>query len=141
MDTKKLEALAAAVQYGSFTRAAEALGYTQSGMTHMMNSLERDIGFPVLLRGRALAEDAAICDAIRAIAALSPFRYMVTRGGFAMSVAMTNCGAAGWSVTAGATAISPQIRRSARPGLPCSHLSHTRPQAKRASTAFPPMSA
>ena len=40
MDTKKLEALAAAVQYGSFTRAAEALGYTQSGMTHMMNSLE-----------------------------------------------------------------------------------------------------
>ncbi len=53
MDTKKLEALAAAVQYGSFTRAAEALGYTQSGMTHMMNSLERDIGFPVLLRGRA----------------------------------------------------------------------------------------
>ena len=51
MDTKKLEALAAAVQYGSFTRAAEALGYTQSGMTHMMNSLERDIGFPVLLRG------------------------------------------------------------------------------------------
>ena len=27
MDTKKLEALAAAVQYGSFTRAAEALGW------------------------------------------------------------------------------------------------------------------
>lgn len=52
MDTKKLEALAAAVQYGSFTRAAEVLGYTQSGMTHMMNSLERDIGFPVLVRGR-----------------------------------------------------------------------------------------
>ena len=32
MDTKKLEALAAAVQYGSFTRAAEALGvYYNSG--------------------------------------------------------------------------------------------------------------
>ena len=43
MDTKKLEALAAAVEHGSFTRAAEALGYTQSGMTHMMNSLEREI--------------------------------------------------------------------------------------------------
>ena len=51
MDTKKLEALAAAVEYGSFTRAAENLGYTQSGLTHMMNSLEKDIGFPVLLRG------------------------------------------------------------------------------------------
>ena len=58
MDTKKLEALAAAVEHGSFTRAAEALGYTQSGMTHMMNSLERDIGFPVLLRGRAGAADS-----------------------------------------------------------------------------------
>ena len=52
MDTKKLEVLAAAVEYGSFTRAAENLGYTQSGLTHMMNSLEKDIGFPVLLRGR-----------------------------------------------------------------------------------------
>ena len=39
MDTKKLEALAMAVRMGSFTRAAEALGYTQSGLTHMMNSL------------------------------------------------------------------------------------------------------
>ena len=28
METKKLEALAAAVEHGSFTRAAEALGYT-----------------------------------------------------------------------------------------------------------------
>ena len=45
METKKLEALAAAVEHGSFTRAAEQLGYTQSGLTHMMNSLEREIGF------------------------------------------------------------------------------------------------
>ena len=40
MDTKKLEALATAVEMGSFTRASEVLGYTQSGLTHMMNSLE-----------------------------------------------------------------------------------------------------
>ena len=52
MDTKKLEALATAVQTGSFTRAAEVLGYTQSGLTHMMNSLEKDIGFPLLVRSR-----------------------------------------------------------------------------------------
>ena len=43
MDTKKLEALLTAVELGSFTRAAEVLGYTQSGLTHMMNSLEKDI--------------------------------------------------------------------------------------------------
>lgn len=52
MDSKKLEALAAAAQEGSFTRAAERLGYTQSGLTHMMNSLEREIGFSVLVRDR-----------------------------------------------------------------------------------------
>ena len=52
MDTKKLAALAVAVRLGSFTRAAEELGYTQSGLTHMMNSLEKDVGFPLLVRGR-----------------------------------------------------------------------------------------
>ena len=52
METKKLEALVMAVRTGSFTRAAEVLGYTQSGLTHMMNSLEKDIGFPLLVRSR-----------------------------------------------------------------------------------------
>ena len=52
MDSKKLEALAVAAEHGSFTRAAQQLGYTQSGLTHMMNSLEREIGFPVLVRDR-----------------------------------------------------------------------------------------
>lgn len=41
-----------AVDLGSFTKAAEVLGYTQSGLTHMMNSLEREIGFSLLERGR-----------------------------------------------------------------------------------------
>lgn len=50
----------------------------------------------VLLRGRALAADAALLAAIRAIAVQSPFRRMVTPGGFEMSVAMTNCGRVGW---------------------------------------------
>jgi alkylated DNA repair protein (DNA oxidative demethylase) len=31
-----------------------------------------------------------------AVAAVSPFRFLVTPGGHTMSVAMTNCGAAGW---------------------------------------------
>jgi len=53
VDTKKLEALTAAVRQGSFTRAAEALGYTQSGLTHMMNALEKELGFTVLIRDRS----------------------------------------------------------------------------------------
>ena len=52
MDIIKCEAALAAAEQGSLTAAAELLGYTQSGLTHMMNSLEKDIGFPVLLRGR-----------------------------------------------------------------------------------------
>ena len=45
MESKKLEALLMAVDLGSFTKAAEVMGYTQSGLTHMMNSLEREVGF------------------------------------------------------------------------------------------------
>jgi DNA oxidative demethylase len=50
----------------------------------------------VLLRGRALAVAGPLLAAIAKIAAKSPFRRMITPGGFEMSVAMTNCGAAGW---------------------------------------------
>jgi len=39
---------------------------------------------------------AALLRAIQEIAAAAPFRNMVTPGGFPMSVAMTNCGNAGW---------------------------------------------
>lgn len=51
MDSKKLQALLVAVDTGSFTKAADILGYTQSGLTHMMNSLEKELGFQLLLRG------------------------------------------------------------------------------------------
>jgi DNA oxidative demethylase len=56
----------------------------------------------------ALGPDAVVlrrfaCDAatklladLRAVTARAPFRNMVTPGGYTMSVAMTNCGAAGW---------------------------------------------
>jgi DNA oxidative demethylase len=50
----------------------------------------------VLLRGAALPFEVDILTAIQAITARSPFRHMVTPGGFVMSVAMTNCCAAGW---------------------------------------------
>jgi alkylated DNA repair protein (DNA oxidative demethylase) len=50
----------------------------------------------VLLRGAALPFESDVLTAIQEITAKSPFRHMVTPGGFVMSVAMTNCGAAGW---------------------------------------------
>lgn len=51
MNLQKLEALVTAIDLGSFSRAAETLGYTQSGLTHMMNSLEDELGFALIRRG------------------------------------------------------------------------------------------
>lgn len=69
MESKKLEALLMAVDLGSFTKAAEVLGYTQSGLTHMMNSLEREVGFALLERGRngvkLTAEGEQLAPAVR----------------------------------------------------------------------------
>jgi alkylated DNA repair protein (DNA oxidative demethylase) len=50
----------------------------------------------VLLRGAALLFEKAIVAELTDITAASPFRHMTTPGGYTMSVAMTNCGAAGW---------------------------------------------
>jgi DNA oxidative demethylase len=50
----------------------------------------------VLLRGFARPFEADLIADIGAIAAQAPFRHMETPGGHAMSVAMTNCGNAGW---------------------------------------------
>ena len=50
MDTRKLESLIAAAELGSFTKAAQILGYTQSGLTHMMKALEQELGIQLLFR-------------------------------------------------------------------------------------------
>ena len=50
----------------------------------------------VLLRGWARDDGPALLEAISAVIRQSPLRHMITPGGFQMSVAMTNCGAAGW---------------------------------------------
>ncbi len=63
MDSRKLEILLTVTDLGSFSKASEVVGYTQSGLTHMMDSLENEIGFPVLDRGHrgiALNENGKI---------------------------------------------------------------------------------
>jgi len=49
-----------------------------------------------ILRGFAEPSARALVDVIAKITAASPFRNMVTPGGYTMSVAMTNCGRLGW---------------------------------------------
>ena len=50
----------------------------------------------VLLRGFARTFEKDLVAGIDSVVARAPFRHMVTPGGHQMSVAMTNCGRAGW---------------------------------------------
>ena len=67
----------------------------------LLSPLRRDGVEPLadgaaVLRGFALGEATALMAALAEVFAAAPPRRMVTPGGFEMSVAMTNCGAAGW---------------------------------------------
>lgn len=53
MNIGKYETLMAVVESGSLTRAAQALGCTQSAVSHSIDSLEQELGFALLKRGRS----------------------------------------------------------------------------------------
>ena len=59
MDSIKCQALLLAIQHGSLTAAAKELGYTQSGITRMIQSLEEEIGFPLLVRNNQGVQPSA----------------------------------------------------------------------------------
>ncbi len=52
MNIQKYISFVKAVEYGSFTKAAEALNYTQSGISRMISDLETEWGVSLLERGR-----------------------------------------------------------------------------------------
>ena len=47
---KTIQVLVTAIDSGSFTRAGEILGYTQSNLTQMMKAFEDEVGFPLLIK-------------------------------------------------------------------------------------------
>lgn len=53
MSISKYEVFLKVVELGSLTRAAEVLGFTQSGISHTISSLESEFGFTLLLRNRS----------------------------------------------------------------------------------------
>ncbi|MBP3937816.1 MAG: LysR family transcriptional regulator [Clostridia bacterium] len=86
MDSSKFFALLKAVEYGSLTKAADELGYTQAGLTHMMNRLEKEIGITLLQRtksGVALTSDGE---------ALLPLIRSFTLQGLELEKAIKNIG-------------------------------------------------
>ncbi|MDB6103279.1 MAG: alkylated repair protein AlkB, partial [Gammaproteobacteria bacterium] len=50
----------------------------------------------VVLRGAAVPTEALLLVAVERLVEQAPLRFMTTPGGYRMSVAMTNCGEAGW---------------------------------------------
>ncbi len=53
MNIQKYFAFVKAVEYGSFTKAAQVLNYTQSGISRMISDLEAEWGLALLERGKS----------------------------------------------------------------------------------------
>ena len=52
MSISKYRAFIEVAETGSITKAAERLGYSQPGISHLINSLENELGFQLLIRSR-----------------------------------------------------------------------------------------
>ncbi|MEA4948146.1 MAG: LysR family transcriptional regulator [Petrimonas sp.] len=50
MDISKLQVFLKVLEHKNLTKAAESLGYTQSGITHIINGIEKEVGFRLLKR-------------------------------------------------------------------------------------------
>ncbi len=52
MDAAKLKVLIKAVETGSFSAAGEQTGFTQAGVSYIVKTLEDELGFQLLIRGK-----------------------------------------------------------------------------------------
>ena len=69
----------------------------------------------VLLRTFIADSEADLIATLREIVAAAPFRRMLTPGGHQMSVAMTNCGSAGWVTDRSGYRYSPDDPETGKP--------------------------
>jgi alkylated DNA repair protein (DNA oxidative demethylase) len=94
----------------------------------------------VLLRAFARAGAPSLVNAVAAVARQAPFRQMTTPGGYRMSVAMTNCGSAGWTTDGSGYrygAVDPDSGRP-WPAMPPEFATLAAEAAARAGFAFTP---
>jgi alkylated DNA repair protein (DNA oxidative demethylase) len=77
-----------------------------------------------LLRGFAKPDLTAVMESLHGVLVTSPFRHMVTPGGYRMSVAITNCGRAGWVTDRNGYRYDPidPVTRRAWPSMPAAFL-------------------
>ena len=73
MTASKYEVFIKVAELGGLTRAAAALGCTQSNVSHIINALEDEFGFPLFTRGRGGAkltpDGQRVLPAVRAVVA------------------------------------------------------------------------
>ena len=62
MDAEKCRALLVVLEEGGIHKAAQRLGYTPSGVSRMMTSLESEIGFSLLIRGKQGVRPTTACE-------------------------------------------------------------------------------
>lgn len=96
MEATKCEAILAAVETGSLTAAAERLGYTQSGITRMLGSLEKEVGFPLFIRSKK-----GVCLTENGKAMIPLFREIVRAQQNAKQVSAEICGMVTGALTIG----------------------------------------
>lgn len=82
MDTDKCRALIRTLELGSLSAAAEDMGYTPSGISRMMASLESEVGFPLLIRSREGIRPTRECEEL-----LPHFRELIDNSARAREVA------------------------------------------------------
>ena len=108
MNLLKYRAFVATVEDGSFTRAAERLHYSQSGISRMIADLEREWNLTLLEKG-AKAEIAALFERYH----LQPNVHFTTWDDYAI-MAMVECGL-GVSILPGLILRRAPYRIAARP--------------------------
>lgn len=94
----------------------------------------------VVLRRFARERALWLLQAIADVARQSPFRQMVTPGGYTMSVAMTNCGRLGWTTDRHGylyAPVDPVTRHTRRRCRPYSMNWRWRQRGRRLSGLFP----
>ncbi|MEI9903315.1 MAG: alpha-ketoglutarate-dependent dioxygenase AlkB [Asticcacaulis sp.] len=79
-----------------------------------------------VLRGFVLTHDIELLSAVEAVIATAPLRRMQVPGGGQMSVAMSNCGAAGWTSDLSGYRYAPADPLSGKP-WPVHARCHPRP--------------
>ena len=52
MDIKKFKLFLDVAETNNFTKSGDRLGYTQSGVSHILKSLEEEVGFPLFIRSK-----------------------------------------------------------------------------------------